>query len=141
MIIKPKKKLYLFLWASMALLFIVIFWLIFHLFLGPYHVLSGVGLVLSFVSIISIYIKSVLNYFLVELTGNELSVYQFGKCIGSSPLKKVKFSTDYTKTGKKEYKRILFEINQQKIVVSNFEHEGFEVFYAFLIHKRFLKVK
>ncbi len=134
--VTPNKKLYRLLWLLMGLLFLFLFWLVFQLLLGSHRVWAGIGLIVTFGVIIALYIKTVLNYFTIEIVGDKLQVLQFGKTLGTEAINKLKFTADQTDAGKKKYHRILFEINQQKIIVTNFEHLGFDDFHKLLIKKK-----
>ena len=139
--VKPKKKLYITLWVIMGFLFVFILWLAFNFLLGPYRVFSGIGLVLAFSMLIFIYIKSVLNFFEIKVEGDRILVLQFGKLVAASKIKEIRFHSDETKSGSKKYQRIVFESQGCKVVVSNFEHDGFEVFNQFLFKSKRLITK
>ena len=139
MIIVPNKKLYRVLWLLLGSLFVFLFYLIFHLLAGDNRILTAIGILITLFSIVSLYIKSILNYFEVVVKGNDIFIYQFGKLFDSAPIKKCVFFSDYTDTGKKQYKRILFEINQKKIILTNFEHIGYDEFHGYLQNKKLLK--
>ena len=141
MIVSPKKKVYRALWIIIGLLFVLMLLLVFKLLLGPNRWLFGVGVVLDLVLIIFLYIKSVLNYFLVKVVGNEIKVEQFGRLLGSAKLKEVKFGVEKASSGKGNYQRIFFDLHETHVVVSNFEHDFFDDFHQLLVKNKLLVKK
>lgn len=136
--IVPKKKLYITLWLLLASLFFFMIYLVFQFLIGSNRLFSGIAITLTLISIIALYIKSVLNYFEVEIKENKIFIYQFGKLLDSTTIKSCNFITDNTKTGEKQYQRILFEVNNKKITLTNLEHSGYDAFQSFLIRKKLL---
>ena len=135
----PKKKIYITLWILMGLLVVFMFWLVFQLLISYHKIFFGIGTALTFLTIVFIYIKSVLNYYQLVIEGDHLYVIQFGKSLGNAFIKNMKFESDVTNAGNKKYTRILFELESHKIVVTNFEHDGFNRFYELLVKKKRLK--
>ena len=135
MIVSPKKKLYVFMWVIMVVLLFFILWLVLMLLLGPYRILSSLGIVTSLVAVIFIYIKSVLNFFELKVEGGHVYISQFGKAVVDAELKRIKFKSDVTKSTRKGYRRIIFEIDSCRVVVTNFEHDGFGELYSLLLKK------
>jgi hypothetical protein len=129
----PKKKLIVTLWALIGFLFVLLFWLLFKLLVGPSRFLISIGVFLDFVLIIFLYIKSVLNYFEVAVEKEGVEIRRFGEVVTSCKFNEVKFSEDNTVRNKKVYRRIHMKINKQNVVISNLEHDGFEEFQKILL--------
>jgi len=123
----------------MAILFMLLFWIVFQLLIGSHKLLFGIGLIVTFSVIIFLYIKSVLNFFQIDIKGDKIQVSQLGTSLGSSSIKTLYFETDVTNSNKKKYRRILFDFFNHKVIVTNFEHNQFDAFFDYLVKSKKIK--
>lgn len=124
-VVKPKKKLFALLRFFFALSIFFVGYGIFQLLLGNSVIWYVALIVISFVTTLVLFNRSIKNYYSLELLDKEIKIYQLNRLVVSDQLKKFKYS--HQKLEKPEgFERITIEGSGLSFSISNLEHDGFE---------------
>ncbi len=124
-IITPQKKLFRLLWTLMVILILTSTFAIFKILVTGNVLIYASLFITSFIGIILLYIKSVLNHFSLVLENKTLFIYKFRQLIYKAPMKS--FSYNLEELNKpKSFKRIKISWKQESISISNLEFNNFD---------------
>ena len=126
------------LWVLIAVLILLSTFSVFKILAGRGLLAYGGLFLASFVGVIFLYIKSVLNYFSIILDNNKLFIYKFKQLVHKGSLKEFSYELEELEKPK-NFKRIQINWKNESVSVSNLEFSNFDKFYKELKKQRILK--